>query len=94
MPCAKEDLEDSNVLSPEDARALEWSDPYNPRLEKFLEKEREEQVRTPPKRDAGKQLWSPLYFFLTKPVLSLASQIDSWKEPNHIQEGRTSLSMA
>jgi hypothetical protein len=56
MPCAKEDLEDSNVLSPEDARALEWSDPYNPRLEKFLEKEREEQVRTPPKRDAGKQL--------------------------------------
>jgi hypothetical protein len=56
MPCAKEDLEASNVLSPEDAPALEWSDPYNPRLEKFLEKEREEQVRTPQKRDAGKQL--------------------------------------
>jgi len=56
LPCAEEVLEALDVLSPEDAPALEWSDPYNPRLEKFLEKEREEQVRTPQKRDAGKQL--------------------------------------
>jgi hypothetical protein len=56
MPCAKEDLEASNVLSPEDAPACKWIDSYSPRPEKFLEEEREEQVRTPPKRDAGKQL--------------------------------------
>jgi hypothetical protein len=56
MPCPKEDLEASNVLSPEDAPACKWIDSCTTRPEKFLEEEREEQVRTPPKRDAGKQL--------------------------------------